>query len=124
MCQILLSIKPEYVEHILSGDKRYEYRKQRCKRAVDKILIYSTHPVKKIVAEVCVSSILENSPQKVWELTKNFSGISKEFFDSYYKGRNTAVAFELGDLKVYDPPLSLDSLGVSSAPQSFLYLPG
>ena len=77
MCQILLSIKPKYVEHILSGDKRYEYRKQRCKRAVDKILIYSTHPVKKIVAEVSVSSIVENSPREVWELTKEFSGIAK-----------------------------------------------
>ncbi len=123
MCQILLSIKPEYVEHILSGNKRYEYRKQRCKRTVDKILIYSTHPVKKIVAEVSVSSIVESSPWKVWELTKEFSGISKEFFDSYYKGREKAVAFELGDLKVYDPPLPLAFFGVSSAPQSFIYLP-
>lgn len=31
MCQMLLSINPEYVEGILQGIKRYEYRKFRCR---------------------------------------------------------------------------------------------
>lgn len=31
MCQMLLSINPEYVESILQGTKLYEYRKFRCR---------------------------------------------------------------------------------------------
>ena len=40
MCQMLLSINPEYVTSILQGDKLYEYRKFRCRDDVDKIVIY------------------------------------------------------------------------------------
>ena len=49
MCVILLSINPNHVENILNGTKRYEFRKKVCKRHVDKILIYSTTPIMKVV---------------------------------------------------------------------------
>ena len=49
MCKILLSINPEHVENILDGTKKYEYRKKSCKKDIDRIVIYSTHPVKKVV---------------------------------------------------------------------------
>jgi len=52
MCKMLLSINPEHVENILRGGKTYEYRKILCKRKVDKIVIYSTCPVKRVVGEV------------------------------------------------------------------------
>ncbi len=123
MCKILLSINPEYVECILSGEKKYEYRKQRCRRKIDRIVIYSTCPVKKVVAEVSVSEIVDSSPVDVWERTKDFSGITKEFYDSYYKGRERAIAYKLGTIKRYNPPLPLEEFGLSSAPQSFVYLP-
>ena len=47
MCSILLSINPEYAEKIMDGSKKFEFRKRKCKRRVDKIIIYSTSPVKK-----------------------------------------------------------------------------
>ena len=40
MPSILLSIKPEYVEKILSGEKRYEFRRKLCKDEIDKIYVY------------------------------------------------------------------------------------
>ena len=46
MCQMLLSINPEYVASILQGKKLYEYRKFRCRDDVDKIIIYATAPYK------------------------------------------------------------------------------
>ena len=39
MSKMLLSINPQYVEHIFSGKKRYEYRKFRCRKDVDKIYV-------------------------------------------------------------------------------------
>ena len=32
MCKILISINPEYVNEILSGRKKYEYRKVKAKK--------------------------------------------------------------------------------------------
>lgn len=70
MCKIMLSIKPQYAANILNGSKKFEYRKVRFKREVDKILIYSTHPVMSVVGEAKIEKILENTPQKIWDITK------------------------------------------------------
>ena len=43
MCDVLMSINPEYVELIFNGEKKYEFRKNVCKRRVDKIIIYNIY---------------------------------------------------------------------------------
>ena len=65
MSQILLSIDPEHVENILLGIKRFEFRKVRCKSEVDKIIIYSTSPVMRVVAEAEVTGIIQDDVQAV-----------------------------------------------------------
>ena len=122
MCRILLSINPEYVEKILDGTKRYEFRKIRCKEEISQIIIYSTSPVMKIVGEASVDDTLESSPEDIWRITSEDAGIDKEFFDSYYQGRKKAVAYKIGDTKRYDQPRELSDYGLSFAPQSFAYL--
>ena len=90
MCKILMPINPEYVDEILSGNKKYEYRKIKAKRKnIDKMLIYSTSPIMRIVGEVDILDILEDSPDKLWEKTKRYSGITKDFYTKYYKNRNS-----------------------------------
>ena len=74
---VILSIKPEFVEKILSGVKKYEYRKTAFKRPVSRVYIYSSSPVKRIVAEFMLETVLSDSPIKIWEKTKDFSGIEK-----------------------------------------------
>ena len=64
MCTILLPIKPEYAKKIVNKTKIYEYRKTKCKKNGGKIVIYCTSPVKKIIAEVEVKSIMSNTPIK------------------------------------------------------------
>ena len=51
MCRVLLSINPEYVEKIFSGEKEFEFRKNRCKSDVNKMVIYCTSPVMKVIGE-------------------------------------------------------------------------
>jgi len=70
MCVILLSINPNHVENILNGTKRYEFRKKVCKRHVDKILIYSTTPIMKVVGEAEVEEVLVDNPEAIWKKTK------------------------------------------------------
>lgn len=122
MCQMLLSINPEYVESILKGAKLYEYRKFRCRDDVDKIIIYATAPQKQVVAEAEIEYIVEDEILNVWHQTKKYSGITYSFFRKYYKGKKKAVAYRLKNVVVYDKPLSLKDLGVSCAPQSYCYL--
>lgn len=122
MRKILLLINPEHVENILSGTKRYEFRKVRCRSDVDKMLIYSTAPVMMVVGETEIVSIIEDKPEIVWELTLDYSGIAKEFFDRYYKNRKKAVAYKLGKIKKYREPLRLSDFRIKFAPQSFVYV--
>lgn len=120
--KIIISIKPEYVEKIISGEKKYEYRTKAAKKDVDKIIIYETTPVRKVVAEAEILDVLIMRPSELWELTKDHAGTTKSFFMSYFKGKEVAYAYKLGKVKVYRRPMELSAFGLKSAPQSFVYL--
>ena len=121
MNKIIVSINPRHVNNIINGSKRYEYRTRIASKDADKLLIYETAPIKKVVAEVDVIEVLSLDPNTLWEQTKDYSGISKEFFDEYFKNRSVAYAYKLGKVKVYDEPKSLIEFGLMTAPQSFAY---
>lgn len=122
MTRMLLSIKPEYVDKILVGKKKYEFRKFRCRKDVDTIVIYETAPVKRVVGEAKIVGIVEGSPEDVWRLTCLAGGITEEAFMEYYRNKNVAIAYELGKVTVYDKPMSLLDMGLSYVPQSFAYI--
>ena len=122
MYNMLISIKPEYVENIFNGSKKYEYRKIRCKQDIDKIIIYSTYPIMKVVGEAKVEKILEDSSDRIWEKTKKYSGIDLNFYQKYFKDRSKAIAYKLTNIKKYDSPKELSSYGIKAAPQSFVYI--
>ena len=121
MNKIIVSINPRHVNNIINGSKRYEYRTRIASKDVNKLLIYETAPFKKVVAEVDVIEVLSLDPNTLWEQTKDYSGISKKFFDEYFKNRSVAYAYKLGKVKVYDEPKSLIEFGLRTAPQSFAY---
>ncbi|MBY8290995.1 ASCH domain-containing protein [Vibrio fluvialis] len=120
----LLSIKPEFVEKIISGEKLFEYRKAIFKRPeVSSVVIYSTMPEGKIVGEFKIGHILAKAPADLWEETKQSSGINKQFFDDYFNDREVAYAIEIKELKIYDNPIDPYKEDRSfKAPQSFKYL--
>ncbi|ELV2796976.1 TPA: hypothetical protein O8U20_004069 [Enterobacter cloacae] len=123
--KVLLSIKPEFVEKILNGSKKYEFRKGLFKNnEVKSVVIYATMPIGKVVGEFDIESILEDSPSTVWHRTKKHAGISKEFFDLYFNERAKACAIKIGNVTRYEHPLQLSDLGRNiTAPQSYRYLP-
>ena len=122
MSQMLLSINPEHVANIISEKKKYEFRKVRCRDNVSSIVIYATAPVMRVVAEVEVVDIIEDAPGAVWSKTFKYAGITRTFFNQYYKGRTKAVAYELGEVQVYSEPRPLAELGIRHAPRSFVYV--
>lgn len=122
--KVLLSIKPEFVEKIFTGEKRFEYRKNVFKRTdVKSIIIYSTMPVGMIVGEFKIRTIHKSNPQKIWRHTKKYAGISEEFFFNYFKHRTEACAIEISKVKRYKKPMNPKKLFPHFIPpQSFRYL--
>lgn len=122
MKALLLSIKPEYVEKILQGEKKFEYRKRLAKEDVSYIYVYSTAPSMKVVASVHIEGYLSDSPTALWEKTKAAAGISRAKFRDYFRGCKTAYAYKLGKVEVFESPKNLSDFGVAVAPQSFVYI--
>lgn len=122
--RVLLSIKPEYAFSILDGSKRFEFRRRvhRDDR-VHTVVIYATMPVGKVVGEFSIRGIHSESPDRLWKKTKDFSGISREFFDEYFDGRDVGHAIEVKSVKRYRNPKPIQAFLASGiAPQSYAYL--
>ncbi|MDD2624855.1 MAG: ASCH domain-containing protein [Candidatus Riflebacteria bacterium] len=122
MKAILLSIKPEYVEKILDGTKKFEYRKRLAKAKSSTILIYSTSPVMKVVGKAEITGTVSDNPSALWEKTKDNAGITKRKYGEYFQGCKSAYAYKLGQIEVFDVPKSLSDFNISLAPQSFTYV--
>lgn len=120
---VILPIKPEFVEKIFSGEKRYEYRKVLFKQKVDTVYIYASSPISKIVGEFKIEKIICDTPEKIWELTKEQSGVTEKFYYKYYKGKEKAVALKIMQCKVYEEELNPKTLVSNfTVPQSFIYI--
>lgn len=115
----ILSIKPQFVDKIINGEKKFEYRKKIFKKEIEAVIIYSTKPVGKFVGEFKIKNIINDDPNKVWEETNALSGINYEYYKSYFNNHNTAYALEIEDLVVYENPI--DPSEEFKAPQSFCY---
>lgn len=115
---IVLSIKPEYVAEIKAGRKRFEFRKTIFKEKVEKVYIYASSPVSKVVGEFQPVDVIHGDLEEVWEKTREFAGINKEFYVEYFSGKSVAHAIVIQNLKMYDQPKNLPF----HAPQSFRYI--
>lgn len=115
---VVLSIKPEYVAEIKAGRKCFEFRKTIFKQKVEKVYIYASSPVSKVVGEFQPVDVITGTPAAVWKQTCKFSGITKAFYDEYFSGKQTAYAIVIQNLKMYDKVKTLPF----HAPQSFRYI--
>jgi predicted transcriptional regulator len=122
--KVLLSIKPEFANKIFSGSKKFEFRKSIFRnKNISKIVVYASAPVQRVIGEFEIEDILASDPNSLWEKTHTQAGISKSFFDSYFKSRDIGYAIKIRDTVKYENPLLLsENFNIRYAPQSFLYL--
>ena len=121
--RVLLSIKPEYAFKIFEGTKKYEFRKAIFKRPnIKTVVVYASSPVQKVIGEFEIDEILSATPQKIWEKTKNTSGISEKYFYDYFIDKEVAYAIKIKKVKQYKKYFDLKQKYNLSAPQSFAYL--
>jgi len=122
MSIILMSIKPEYVDKIFSGEKKYEYRKRLCKEKIDTIIVYSSSPIQKVVGELKIKQVLYDKKNVIWNKTNKYGGITKIKYDNYYENCGYVVAYEIEKAILYDKQKDLKDFNVRTAPQSYVYI--
>lgn len=121
--KVLLSIKPKYADRIFDGTKKYEFRKAIFKNPdIKTVVVYASSPVQRVIGEFEVESILSENPESLWEMTKEHSGISEEFFFDYFQQRDKAFAIKVKKPKLYRKSLCLQSTYNTTPPQSFRYV--
>ncbi|MCK9406791.1 MAG: ASCH domain-containing protein [Methanothrix sp.] len=121
---VLLSIKPKFAEAIIDGRKRYEFRKSKfANKDINRVYIYATSPIKKIIGIFKISNIIEESPSALWDLLKDHAGISEEEFFNYFGNKGTGFAIEIKSVEKFENPIDPKTLIPNFVPpQSFHYI--
>ncbi|MCD4652177.1 MAG: hypothetical protein K8S56_10405 [Candidatus Cloacimonetes bacterium] len=120
--KVLLSIKPKYAQRILSGEKKYEFRKRIFTKNVKSVVIYSSTPEQLVIGEFTIGGIIHDSIETLWLETQRDAGISYEEFEKYFSGKDKGYAIIVSKFKKYSHPHSLSKLNVDTAPQSYRYI--
>lgn len=119
----ILSIKPQFVDEIVAGRKRFEFRKHGFKKPVQNVYIYASSPVCRIIGEFELGDIIEDKPEELWNRTRDYSGISKTLFDDYFSSHAIGYALEIKAFKIYSEPINPYQRNRKfRAPQSFCYV--
>jgi len=116
-----LSIKPQYVDQILTGKKRYELRRVIFTQSIHTVIIYASSPVQKVVGEFIVEVVHTLPPSTLWRLVMAEAGIDEDRFKSYFDGCRVGHAIEIASVVEYPEPLPIDTF-TTRPPQNFIYL--
>jgi predicted transcriptional regulator len=82
-------------------------------------------PVGKLVGEFDIDTILADAPDNIWKITENGAGISKEYFENYFQGRDQAFALKIGQVRAYKDHVAPSELMANfTPPQSYRYVSG
>lgn len=123
---ILLSIRPQYVSLIESGQKTYELRRKRPKiQDGDLALIYESSPTKSMVGAFIVGDVISMEPGKLWREIGKLSGVTKTQFEEYFEGCNEACAIEIQRYWPFSQRVGLRQMRSKvkiEPPQSYRYL--
>ena len=123
---LLLSIQPRFTDALVSGQKSVELRRSRMQAAPGcQVLLYSSSPVKALVATAVLERIDCRDPEDLWSRSGAVTAVTKAEFDAYFAGAERAYGLHLRDIASLRAPVSLrdlrEGLGVEP-PQSFRYL--
>lgn len=124
----LLSIKPEFAEKILAGEKQYEFRRTTFRDAdsIEFVYMYASAPKKRIVGGFTMGRIVEATPEELWELFGDQSGIDdRGRFMAYFEGVETGYAITIEyTYRLQEPVDPEETFDHFVPPVSFYYLDG
>jgi predicted transcriptional regulator len=124
---VLLAILPKYADMILSGAKKYEFRRvpPRIKDPV-RILLFTTDGVEQLVGEFVASRSIAAPVKQLIEKTLRFVPHDRSELENYFKGLRIGHAIEIQSPERYKHPVSKEEIArlvpSFSPPQNFIYL--
>ena len=99
---LIISLHPEHANKILSGGKKLEFRRVWANKPIRAVVIYSTLPVKEIVAIAYVKQIHFKSRNQLWLLAKSIGGgLSRRALYTYFEGKKKGYAIEFEYIKKF-----------------------
>ncbi len=121
---VLLSVEPKYAEAILSGIKKYEFRRTIFRRkGINRVYLYSNSSIRKIVGSFTIEKILEGTPKEIWETCNGWGGIPEKDFFRYFKGSRKAYGIKIKNTRRFRRPIDPYSIIDNfTPPQSFYYI--
>ena len=126
---ILMSVRPEYAERILRGEKTVELRRVRPRISNgDVIVMYVSSPKREIRALLEVEEVLQGHPSALWTAVGDSAGVTAQEYDEYFKGAATGIGISLRVVEHLKEPVTLEELRAMSPgfrpPQSYRYIAG
>ncbi len=108
---LLVSMKPQYAERILSGSKIIEIRRKFSDKWIGcKAVLYSSSPQKALVGEATVRSITSGTPEEIWARFHTGIGCNSNEFSAYVGPATAVSAIELDDVFPYKEPITLSQI--------------
>jgi len=123
---IVISIKPEFVDLIFSGEKTVELRKFIPSDLPDKteLIIYSTSPSKCIVGRAVIKRVERHPINQLWKKFGSETGITRKYFIEYFNGKDVGYGIKLEKVRKLRKPITLNELRRTinfTPPQSYMY---
>lgn len=120
---IMLSIHPKYVNAIMDGSKKVEFRRNGVPEDISNIVVYATSPMKQIIGYCEISECVVSTPDKLWEKYNAVGGIKRRDFSLYYKGYETGKCYIIKKAVRFNKSVSFnDFSSIKTPPQSFIYV--
>ncbi len=106
MTDILMSIKPLYVDMLVAGCKTVEIRKRAVRApAGARIWIYATSPRQQVVAFARLEEVALEAPDQIWHVFGDRAGIDRSEFDAYVGEAAVVAALCLTEITELNAPL-------------------
>ncbi|RLJ22199.1 hypothetical protein DJ030_02125 [bacterium endosymbiont of Escarpia laminata] len=127
MTEIIISIKPNFVEKILCGEKTVELRTRRANlQPGTQMWIYSTLPRGEICARASVEYVHTDKPDTIWERYSDQIAIHEDEFWAYVGQRESVSVIKMSKIDPIDSGVSLKRMQNLvegfTPPQFFMHL--
>ena len=99
---LLMSVKPDYADRILSGQKTVEIRRRFSERwAGRRISLYASAPLMSLVGEATIAQVVLDSPEVIWDKYRTQIACSRDEYDVYSNGKKEVFAVVLEGVRPY-----------------------
>lgn len=102
-----MSLKPEFAQAFLRGEKTVEFRRRFSRRHVGRVvLFYVSKPVGAFAFKGRIENITRGLKEDLWATYNQLGGIGKDRFDAYFADIEYGYALEIGEVQPLRFPIS------------------